>query len=142
MDAKNKRVKRKLGASMNEVIIPIDVLVFCNEYINAERSNRYKAAAIKKQCTNACTLCTRQSMQKGVKFKWPCGLKFEWHLKNKRLDPDNIAFAKKFILDGFQKAEFLPNDSLEFITGFQDIYMVEKEKEPHVSIQAFDVTHT
>jgi len=96
-----------------------------NEYINAERRNRFMAAKIKKDETFAASVAISNAMRKGVEFKWPCKIKFTWHLKNKRKDPDNVSFSKKFILDGMQKAGFVPNDNLKYITGFIDEFVVD-----------------
>ena len=96
-----------------------------NEYINAERRNRYAAAKIKKQETFAAAVAVSNAMKQGVAFDWPCVLKFTWHVKNRKKDPDNVAATKKFILDGMQKAEFLPNDSMKYITGFVDVFVVD-----------------
>lgn len=45
---------------------------------------------------------------------------FEWHEKTKRRDADNIASAKKFILDALVKKGVLENDSRKYVKGFQD----------------------
>ncbi|CAJ1227101.1 hypothetical protein FD25_GL002048 [Levilactobacillus acidifarinae DSM 19394] len=46
-----------------------------------------------------------------------------------------MAFAKKFILDGFQQCGFLDNDNLKHITGFVDEFYIDKEH-PRVEIEA------
>ena len=95
------------------------------EYINAERRNRFMAAKIKKEETFAASVAIGNAMRQGIEFHWPCKIKFTWHLKNKRKDPDNVSFSKKFILDGMQKAGFVPNDNLKYITGFIDEFVVD-----------------
>ena len=50
----------------------------------------------------------------------PVRLNFIWYEKTKRRDPDNVASAKKFILDALQKQGILPNDSRKYIYGFSD----------------------
>jgi len=47
-------------------------------------------------------------------------LKFTWHEKSRRRDPDNIAFAKKFILDGLVSAGVLENDGWNQVNSFTD----------------------
>ena len=62
-----------------------------------------------------------------IKIKTPCRLKFTWLIPNKRRDLDNIAFAKKYILDGFVKAKVIPSDNLKNIIGFTDEFrMLQK----------------
>ena len=99
-----------------------------NEYINAERSNRYAGASIKRAETNAVAL-----MLKGKEpiKEYPVKLKFTWYVANKRMDGDNRSFAKKFILDGMAKAGVIKNDNLNHIIGFVDefVFVDSKAKE-------------
>ncbi len=61
-------------------------------------------------------------------------LKFTWYARRTTVkDADNIAFAKKFVLDGFMKAGILGNDNRKHITGFQDEFAVDK-RNPRVEI--------
>lgn len=127
---------------INKIIIPLPMAsvgkahrgATLNEYINAERSSRYTAANIKRQATELAMLHTKTAMNKGVQFDWPCKLKFTWYTKNKRQDPDNVAFQHKFILDGFQKAGFLQNDNRGYILGFVDDFNLDKD-EPRVEVE-------
>lgn len=111
--------QKELKARVMKITIPTG-LTTLNEYVNAERRNRYIGAKIKHQQTDICRQFVQSAMAKGVRFNWPCTLHFTWHLKNKRKDPDNVAFAKKFILDGMQQAGFAENDNAKYITGFVD----------------------
>ena len=86
-----------------------------NEYIKAERGNKFAAANIKKKETEVARVHFLSKI-----CKTPCKLKFIWHVKNKRKDLDNITFAKKFILDGMVKANAIENDNLNHIVGFID----------------------
>jgi len=94
--------------------------VTLNEYINKERANRFAAASIKKKETKVSEL-----FFKGMKFDTPCIIEFIWHMRSARLDPDNVAFAKKFILDGMIKAEAIQNDNFKNIKGFIDNFTVD-----------------
>lgn len=129
------RIQETQEMTENCIIIPLP-LITLNDYIALERNPRvgYRmAAAKKKQCTKVCKNATLRAMERGVRFDFPCALRFDWVVKNARTDPDNIAFQKKFILDGLQEAEFLQLDSLKFILGFEDSFRVaEKDEEPHV----------
>ena len=53
-------------------------------------------------------------------------LLFEWH-SSTRHDPDNVAFAKKFILDGLQAAGVLENDNRKFIGTMADEIIQDDE---------------
>lgn len=49
-------------------------------------------------------------------------VEFHWIEINRKRDPDNFIFAKKFILDGMVKAGMLPNDGWNNIAGFVDTW--------------------
>lgn len=90
--------------------------VSLNEYIQAERGNKFAAANIKSKETKAV-----EYYAVGKKWlKFPCKVIFTWHLSNKRKDIDNTSFARKFILDGLVKAEVIPDDNLRYIQGLED----------------------
>jgi Holliday junction resolvase RusA-like endonuclease len=94
-----------------------------NKYINAERTNKYIGAKIKREETEIARLYFI-----GKTFTSPLEIKFKWYVKDMRTDPDNICFSKKMILDGMVKAKFIPNDNLKHIKGFQDVFIVNKNK--------------
>ena len=88
-----------------------------NEYIDFERGSTIAAAAMKKKCTEQVKeQCLSQQLQS---VKGRVDLLFEWH-SSTRHDPDNVAFAKKFILDGLQAAGVLENDNRKFIGTMAD----------------------
>jgi len=60
--------------------------------------------------------------------------KFTWYRKNRRTDPDNIAFSKKVILDGLQEAGIIENDGWKHIAGFHDYFKVDKDN-PRVEVE-------
>lgn len=88
-----------------------------NEYVNAERSNKYIGAKIKREQTDI----AYYSLLGTKPIQTPTRLKFTWYCANKRSDLDNICFAKKYILDGMVKAGIIPNDNMRHIIGFEDI---------------------
>ena len=93
-----------------------------NPYINAERTNRFMGAKIKKEETN---LVKMQCLREPPFENYPVHIKFIWHFPNTRTDPDNIAFAKKFILDGLQEAGVLAGDDWKRISGFEDEFVLD-----------------
>jgi len=100
---------------------------YLNEYIALTNKASYgkgknynPANKVKRDTTNF----VYYAMLNKPKIKTPCRLKFTWLVKNKQRDLDNIAFAKKYILDGFVKAKIIPNDNLNCIIGFQDEFEI------------------
>ena len=102
-----------------------------NEYINAERSNKYMAAKIKKDETERAYY---HFLNKPKIIDYPIKIEFVWFVKGKRKDADNIAFAKKFILDGMVKSGFIKNDNLNHITGFTDDFFESDNEEVIIRI--------
>ena len=95
-----------------------------NEYIDCERGSAIAAAAMKKKCTEQVKAqCLSQQIQP---VNGKADLLFEWH-SSTRHDPDNVAFAKKFILDGLQLAGVLENDNRKFIGTMADEIIQDDE---------------
>lgn len=80
-----------------------------NEYINAERANKFKANSIKQ--------AEKDLIRYTVKTRWtgsyPVTLTVRPHFKNKKRDLDN--FRMKGLIDGLVVAGVLKNDNLTCI---------------------------
>lgn len=95
-----------------------------NEYIDCERGSTIAAASMKKKCTEQVRV---QCIEQGIPpVAGKVDLLFEWH-SSTRHDPDNVAFAKKFILDGLQLASVLENDNRKFIGTMADEIIQDDE---------------
>lgn len=105
-----------------------------NQYTSANRYSRFAGGNMKKEGTRAIKKVVEDFVEKnGNSFEWPYYVHFTWFWKDKRSDPDNIAFAKKFIFDGMMEAGALSNDNWANILGFTDDFVVDKEN-PRVEI--------
>lgn len=100
---------------MNQVFIQ-GKFPTANEYIDACRRNRYQAAKMKRDAEQLVMLQARRLSP----IKQRVRIRFVWHEANRKRDPDNVAFAKKFILDALQRIGKLKNDNAQFIAGFED----------------------
>ena len=70
-------------------------LIGLNEYIAAERANRYKAAKMKRENEAIVMIAIKQQL-KNVKIEKPVYMEYTWVEKNKRRDLDNISsFGRK-----------------------------------------------
>lgn len=58
--------------------------------------------------------------------KGPVKVSFLWVCNNRRMDKDNVASSKKFILDGLEEAGIVSRDSWKLIAGFEDSFEVKK----------------
>lgn len=63
----------------------------------------------------------------------PVVLHFTWYMKNDKKDLDNVAFAKKFVLDGMVQAGILYDDSHKWVRGFTDSFEIDKTS-PRVEV--------
>lgn len=96
-----------------------------------------KGAKSKRAYTRLCALSVKAAINQGLEIKedeMPIDLHFKWYVPSKRKDKDNIAFAKKFILDGMLQAGLIENDGWKQIGNFTDTFVVDKEK-PRVVVE-------
>ena len=99
-------------------------MITLNKYISGERASRYAAAGMKKSETERVYWeCREQRLEV---ITTPVWVVFHWHARHKHTDPDNIAFAKKFIFDGLVQAGVLYADTQDWIKGFEDHFYVDK----------------
>lgn len=96
-----------------------------NEYIAAERSNRYKGAKMKADNEKIILYAIRQCMR-GVRINRPVFMEYTWVEKNKRRDKDNITFGRKFVQDALKNTGVLKDDGWNEIVGFSDRFEVDK----------------
>lgn len=100
-----------------------------NDYILACRANRYKGAHFKHEVEEVIGWNIKQALVKKTLHPTsdPITVIFKWHEKTKRRDADNIASAKKYILDAMQQQGVIPNDNRKHIRGFTDIIIDDTE---------------
>ncbi|MDO9028168.1 MAG: hypothetical protein Q7U68_04835 [Candidatus Roizmanbacteria bacterium] len=102
-----------------------------NEYVRIERGNKFAGAKVKREETNRIWVeCIQQKIELQKKG---CFIVFQWYSKDRRKDKDNVAFAKKFILDGLVLAGVIKSDRWDFISGFLDVFYIDKEN-PRVEV--------
>ena len=107
-----------------------------NDYISAERKNLHVAAKMKRDETKrVCDIAANSDMPT---FQKPVHIHFTWIEPNERRDIDNVAFAKKFILDGLVDAGVLKGDSRKYVTGFFDYFEVVDKDNPRVLVTITD----
>lgn len=110
-----------------------------NEYTRACRSNAYKGAKLKAESEEVIGWAIKEALLKKSlqKPKGAVIVKFEWHEKTQKRDADNIAFAKKFILDALVKMGVLPDDSRKYVKGFYDTII--DDKTDYVKVELIEV---
>lgn len=104
-----------------------------NAYIKALNRSRWSGNDIKQQETERVTYEARAAKLPPVS-RYPVRISFAWYSKNSRKDIDNVAFAKKFIMDGLVEAGVLKGDGRKHIAGFAgEEFLVDGER-PRVEI--------
>lgn len=101
-----------------------------NDYTAAIAYSRYKGGEMKDEWDEVVRLAAWQ--QKLGHFTEPIMLDFHWYEPNGNRDMDNVAFAKKFILDGLQKAGVITNDNIKWVRGFSDHFHYDGTAGVHV----------
>lgn len=82
-----------------------------NKIICNARRSKYASSSEKKKWTQDIAILSSE-LKPYNDMVW---LKFEWKVFNQKRDPDNIAAAAKFILDGLVAAGVIQDDSLKYI---------------------------
>jgi hypothetical protein len=115
---------------MQTLTIPCQ-LPSLNETIARSKRHWSKYAADKKEYTALIANLARRQLRpvrSGLVY-----LTCVWYTRDRRTDPDNIASAKKFILDGLVTAGILQDDSMKHIAGFTDHFAVDRGR-PRVEV--------
>lgn len=109
-----------------------------NEYIAAERSNRYRAAAMKREAEALVQLHAKSCLRKW-KQSCPVIMHYHWLEKDRRRDMDNISsYGRKVIQDALVKGGYLRGDGWAYIAGFSDGFAVGK-KNPRIEVEIVEV---
>jgi hypothetical protein len=112
--------------------IPV-VLPGLNEIIDAraryfnkgkKRVDRYQQ--LKKEYENLIVSCIQLAKLRPIKKGY---FIFNWIEENRKRDPDNIAAARKFILDALVTAGILRNDGWSCVGGWHDSFTVKKGRQ-------------
>lgn len=102
-----------------------------NEYINVCRANKFQASKFKKDIENDIGIFIARL----PKYENPIKIHFHWIEGNKKRDLDNVAFAKKFILDAMVKFGKLKDDNRKCVTAFSDTFSYGKDTKVILGIE-------
>jgi len=102
-----------------------------NEYTDACRANAKAGARCKKSAEEQVLwgIVTAHLMP----FSGPVFLTFRWYERDRRRDVDNVAFAKKFILDALVQRRILAGDGRKHVVGFFDFFEIDR-RNPRVVV--------
>lgn len=102
-----------------------------NDYIRACRTRAIVGANMKKKVQKDIAPYIQQIPY----YDKPIRIHFLWVEENKRRDYDNVAFAKKFILDALQENGKLENDNRKWVKGFSDDFTYGEEAKVIITIE-------
>lgn len=104
-----------------------------NEYIAAERRNRYAAAKIKKASTDTVVKAARASLGDWA-AESSVRMDYLWIEPNMRRDKDNVSsYGRKIIQDALVEGGYLPNDGWRNVDSFSDAFAVDAEN-PRIEV--------
>lgn len=104
-----------------------------NDYISAERSNRYVGAQMKKADQDIVIHYAKKQL-KGVAIEKPVFMEYVWYEANRQRDKDNISsFGRKVIQDGLVRAHVLKGDGWNHVVGFSDRFEVDRDN-PRIEV--------
>jgi len=104
-----------------------------NEMISAANSSRYKYNNLKTEFTEVAAWHMKAAK---LSKRDQVFLNIAWYesLQSRR-DPDNVAAAKKFILDGLKNAGVILNDTRKIILGWREIVVYGQDKKEGVEVR-------
>lgn len=102
-----------------------------NDYVRACRANRFQGSKMKKDLESQIGYYIATL----PRFDTPVKIHFHWIEGTRRRDYDNVAFAKKFILDSMVKAGKLADDNRKCVTGFTDSFSYGPETKVILEIE-------
>lgn len=104
-----------------------------NEYVNACRSSPHKGSKMKRQNEETVLWAVYRQLG-GVQIHVPVEMEFYWYEANKRRDHDNVSsFGRKVIQDALVKAGVLEDDGWDYIDGFTDLFLLDKDN-PRIEV--------
>lgn len=110
-----------------------------NEYIDAERTNRYKAASLKADAERLVMVYARRDLKRW-RAKSPVYMRYTWVERDRRRDKDNVSgYGRKVIQDALVKLGYLRGDGWAHIVGFSDEFAVDKAR-PRIEVEIEEVT--
>ena len=93
-----------------------------NEYTAANRRDRHAGAKLKREAQQQVAEAIDEAGL--VPMQPPVFVRFTWVEPNMRRDPDNVAFARKFVFDALVERGILGNDNWAWVDGFADSFRV------------------
>ena len=108
-----------------------------NDLIAANRKHRIVGNNLKRKNTDMVKAAIYRARLNAHKCKEPITINIYWYEKDRRRDKDNIASAKKYILDALVETKLIKNDGWDNISNFSDYFCVDKSN-PRIEIEILE----
>ena len=105
-----------------------------NDYVRACRSNRFQGSKMKKDLESQIGFYIATL----PRFDVPVKIHFHWVEGTRRRDYDNVAFAKKFILDAMVEQGILIDDKRKYVAQIYDTVVDDDEDYVEVYLNECD----
>ena len=122
---------------MTATFVIADRMPGLNEFIKAHDKDYHKGNQMKQRETDRAAWSAKAAHV--PRFDRPVTVHFLWVEPNRKRDVDNVAFAKKFILDGLVRASVIVTGvqtcalPIWHVTGFSDRFAIDKER-PRIEV--------
>ena len=107
-----------------------------NEYIRAINKHHMVGNIMKQTETDRAAWSAKAA--KMPKFTRQVKIHFFWFEENRKRDLDNVAAAKKFIIDGLVRAQVIANDTQNYVKGFTDTFEYDP-RNPRIEVVVEEV---
>lgn len=102
-----------------------------NDVINANRTNRYAGATLKREIQDSIALALTNQVKK--RYTGKVIIFIRYFEKDNRRDEDNVMSGAKFILDALREMKVIKNDSRKYVHLLQEVFT--DKKEPRIEIE-------
>lgn len=106
-----------------------------NDVINANRTNRYAGATLKREIQDSIALALTNQVKE--RYTGKVIIFIRYFEKDNRRDEDNVMSGAKFILDALQEMKVIKNDSRKYVHLLQEVFT--DKKEPRIEIEIKEV---
>lgn len=109
-----------------------------NEYISAERSNRYTAAKLKHKNQAWVCLCIKNQLR-AKRINGAVYIYYHFYEPNAKRDWDNVSgYAHKVIQDALVECGVIKDDSQRYVVGFSDTFSIDR-KNPRIEVEIEEI---
>ena len=108
-----------------------------NDVVRVSKGHWHNYAKEKKKTED--TIIAYIKAQKIKPMDPPVWFHFSWISKDYKVDPDNMAFAKKYIIDALVRSGIISKDGRDTVAGWIDDFPEKDPQNPRVEVVIFSI---